>query len=85
MLLLAPLADAAVVDAVPAGSRTVAVLVCPADDTCDAAIAVIEAALGDEPVARLELLLELDNGGWAAGTDTRGLVPRRGRGALPRP
>lgn len=71
MLLLASLAAAAVVDALPPGSRTAAVLVCPADDTCDASIALVEAALGEEPVVRLELLLELDNGGWSAGTDTR--------------
>lgn len=72
-MLLVPAALAAVVDAVPPGTSSVAVLVCPPDDTCDGDAAWVEASGGftDAPVVRLELLLERDNGGFAAGVDTR--------------
>lgn len=62
---------AAAPGALPAGVGTVAVLVCPVDDTCDADAAWTAEVLPDDPVVPLDLLFERDNGGWSGGVDTR--------------
>lgn len=81
-MLLISHALAAEVPEVPRGARTVGVLVCPTDDLCDAHARWVDALGGTtlEPYVRLDLVLALDDSGWAAGRDARGrLVEARAR------
>lgn len=71
MLLFVLQAYAGAVPAVPPGADALAVLVCPWDDTCDADAAWVERTQGDAPFVPFELVFERDNGGFAAGVDTR--------------
>jgi hypothetical protein len=78
MILLAFPAFAGAVHEVPEGATTLAVLVCPWNDTCDADEAWVSdvQGVGEAPFVPLELLFERDNGGYSGGVDTRAALAR---------